>query len=199
MALNKNLSPDEVMMLLNEVNKDVINTKVLTENLLNWASKSMNEYNKSKEHIKLHETIEDKRNLFETSIENKKLELINNVSKDTIIWIDSNALELLLRNLISNAIKYCRDGDSISISSSIENNFTKICIQDTGIGMDLERAKTLFTERNLDSTLGTNNEKGSGIGLMLCRNFIVENGGDIWVESSEKGKGTKICFKVPVA
>jgi signal transduction histidine kinase/tetratricopeptide (TPR) repeat protein len=198
MAIEGKLSQEEINALLPEVNKNVVNTTLLTENLLNWASKSMNEYSKEKQAVNLYENLEDKKELFSTPLKNKGLEFINNVNPDTQIYIDKHALELILRNLISNAIKFCKAGDKIEVFSTIENGFSKICIKDTGVGMNEIQSKKLFNSEGVSSLKGTNDETGSGIGLMLCKSFIVENGGSIWVEKSEVGKGTTICFKIPL-
>jgi signal transduction histidine kinase/TPR repeat protein len=198
MALEGKLTQDEINALLPEVNKNVVNTTLLTENLLDWASKSMNEYNKEKQQVNLYKNLEDKKELFETSLKNKSIEFINMVNPDTEIYIDKNALELILRNLISNSIKYCREGDKIEVAESKKNGFSKICIKDTGVGMDEIQSRKLFNSEGVGSLKGTNDETGSGIGLMLCKSFIIENGGSIWVEKSEVGKGTTICFKIPL-
>ena len=196
-AMKGKLTKEEIDLLLPEINKNLSNTKVLTENLLNWASRSMNEYFKTKENVNIYNIVEDKYILFESSLTNKNITLKNLISKDQNIYFDTNALEVIFRNLISNSIKFCKSGDSITVSFNEEIEFSKICIEDTGVGMNKETAEKLFTDNSLTSQLGTENEKGSGIGLMLCKNFIVENGGRIWVEYSEIGKGTKICFTIP--
>ena len=105
-------------------------------------------------------------------------------------------IELVFRNLISNAVKYCNNGGTISITSSIENQYIQVCVKDNGIGIAEDNLQKLFGLNNY-STLGTNKELGTGLGLLLCREFINKNGGKIWVEST-LNEGSKFCFTIPI-
>ena len=105
-------------------------------------------------------------------------------------------VNLILRNLLSNALKFTPDGGSVTILSQEEDDFHQIIVLDNGVGIKADKIKDLFTAHINVSTQGTGNEKGTGLGLMLCKDFIERNGGQIWVES-EEGKGSSFYFTFP--
>ena len=106
-------------------------------------------------------------------------------------------LRTVLRNLISNAIKFTNTGGHVNIKSILKNNHVEISISDNGIGMNEEKHKFLFEIISNTTTLGTANENGSGLGLVLCKEFVNKNGGTIWAES-EEGKGSCFKFTLPL-
>lgn len=195
---DKTLNKDEFDQWVPEINKNVKSTLGLIDKLLSWAKQSLNEFRINKTEVLLHPVIIDKITTFEDAMVHKNLNIENNISEDFSIFIDKNTLEVVLRNLMSNAIKYCNNNDSISISGSQKGNYKRLCIEDTGIGMTTETAENLFKNDDIISAIGTSKEEGSGIGAVLCKNFIEENDGRIWVEHTEINKGTKICFEVPI-
>jgi signal transduction histidine kinase len=102
-------------------------------------------------------------------------------------------ISAVLRNFISNAIKFTVEGGEIWITAKSVNKTIEVCIQDTGVGISADNIKKLFNEKTHLITSGTNNEKGSGLGLKLCKDFIEANDGMVWVES-ELNKGSKFWF-----
>jgi signal transduction histidine kinase len=123
----------------------------------------------------------------------KSIILQNETDEDAFIMADLNMVNLILRNLISNALKFTNEGGNVSILSQEEGDFHQIIVIDNGMGISAEKVETLFTQHNNVSTQGTGNEKGTGLGLMLCKEFVEKNGGQIWVES-EEGKGSSFYF-----
>ena len=105
-------------------------------------------------------------------------------------------VELVIRNLLSNAIKYCNPKDKITLSAKLEYDKYIVEIEDTGVGIDEKNISKLFGMNNF-STVGTNSERGTGIGLLLCKEFIEKNKGTIWVRS-ELGKGSVFGFTLPI-
>jgi signal transduction histidine kinase len=170
---------------------------LLIDNLLNWASETLNEAQVEKSTFLLNPEVNSLYDLFYSPLREKNIQFENKVLEDFKIYVDVNTLKLVVRNLISNAIKFCNAEDKISISATHFEKFDRICIQDTGVGMTSEVAKHLFSNSSITSSLGTNKEEGKGVGTVLCKTFIEENGGRIWVDFSEVGKGTRICFEVP--
>ncbi|PLX22118.1 MAG: hybrid sensor histidine kinase/response regulator [Salinivirgaceae bacterium] len=116
--------------------------------------------------------------------------------EDTII-ADFNMIKTVIRNLIGNAIKFTESGGSITISSSIDDEVVQLNVTDTGVGISKNKIDQLFNIENKISTPGTNNEKGTGLGLILCKEFIEQHNGKIWVES-ELNKGSKFSFNLKV-
>ena len=193
----QHISDEEFKDWLPEINKNISSTRSLIDNLLNWASETLNKAQVEKSTFVLKPEVNSLSDLFYSPLRDKNIQFENKITDDFKIYVDVNTLKLVIRNLISNAIKFCNAEDKISISATHFENFDRICVQDTGVGMTSEVAKHLFDNSSITSSLGTNKEEGKGVGTVLCKTFIEENGGSIWVDFSEVGKGTRICFEVP--
>jgi len=128
----------------------------------------------------------------------KDMQLINKVPANTFGLGDLNMLNLILRNLIVNAIKFSKAGGNIEISATEKAVWITMAVRDFGVGIHPEVQKILFEKTMGYSTRGTANEKGTGLGLILCKEFVEKNGGTIWLES-EPGKGSTFYFTLPKA
>jgi signal transduction histidine kinase len=126
----------------------------------------------------------------------KEIHLQNLIPNNFEIFADANMLNAIFQNLISNAIKYTLPGGEVKISAEIKNGMTYITVSDTGVGMDEDTMAKLFRIDQQSSIPGTENEKGSGLGLILCKDFIEKHNGEIRVES-EPSKGSHIIFSIP--
>ena len=113
-----------------------------------------------------------------------------------IIKADVYMLKAILRNLVSNAIKFTNNGGKIEIAASHDNSSTSISVSDNGIGIKPQVLEKLFNIVSIHSSKGTANELGTGLGLLLCKEFVDKHGGKIWIES-EENKGTKVSFTLP--
>ncbi|MFY7787965.1 MAG: sensor histidine kinase, partial [Thermoflexibacteraceae bacterium] len=111
-----------------------------------------------------------------------------------LVFADRDMIDTVLRNLLSNAIKFTLEGGTVNVTFENHTDEYHVCIQDTGIGMNDKQLNNLFTTK-LHSTLGTANEKGTGLGLMICKDFIAQNGGKIWVQS-QIDKGSRFFFSI---
>jgi len=109
---------------------------------------------------------------------------------------DENMFKTIMRNLVSNGIKFTNEGGSVYLTAIANEKFVNLGIQDSGIGLSRENINKLFRIDLNYTTLGTNKERGTGLGLVLCKELVEKNGGKIWVES-EVGKGTKFIFSLP--
>ncbi len=140
-----------------------------------------------------------KMRLFKATADNKNIALINNVPAGTKVLADENQLKFILRNLLSNAIKFTNPGGKVEVSAAShpEGNMVVFSVKDNGIGIPKEKQSKIFEPTNT-STIGTANESGTSIGLMLCKEFTRQNGGRIWVES-EPGQGAAFYFTVKAA
>jgi signal transduction histidine kinase len=121
----------------------------------------------------------------------KQIQLTNQVAS-VFAYVDENMLDLIIRNLVSNAIKFCSAGDKIVLSSNQSNGMIKLSVSDTGIGMSEAELQKIFGNQMI-SVQGSNEEVGVGLGLMLCKEFVEMNGGEIGVQS-EQGKGSTFWF-----
>ena len=147
--------------------------------------------------IELNELAEENIQLLKSMADKKKIRLENQILKDCRAHVDPNMMNLIFKNLISNAIKFSLRSGVIVLTTMQKDNMNTIVVSDSGIGMSKENVKLLFQVQTF-TTRGTANERGTGLGLYITKNFIEANGGKIWVES-EEGKGSTFKFTIPIA
>jgi two-component system, sensor histidine kinase and response regulator len=179
-----------------ELKSSAQNVYHLLENLLSWAKSQQGRMRCEPEKIYLSRMIKNVNNLFSTIAKQKGIILHSEVLNDTTVYADTNMLMTVLRNLISNAIKFTSDSGHICISAKTCESFIEVTVKDTGVGILNDHLYKLFQAENYFTTYGTQNEKGSGLGLLLCKEFVEKNGGKIWVESKPK-QGSRIIFTLP--
>lgn len=192
----KIISEEELKSHLPLINADVKATAALLENLLYWSRTQLKGERIHPTNINLHLLSIVQVNLLSSQIQEKSLSIVNNIPENANVYADKNMVELVMRNLISNAIKYCHPNNQISLSAILKGDFYITEIADTGVGIDKENISKLFGMNNF-STAGTRSEKGTGLGLLLCKEFVEKNGGKIWVRS-ELGKGSAFSFSLPL-
>lgn len=192
-----NLSADETQTmigLLNTTSKQVVD---LLANLLDWARIQMNAISFEPENLPLADTIQDVLRVFRTPMQEKSISLSENLEPSLVVFADANLLKTVLRNLLSNAIKFTPSNGTITISAkTLLDSSIRIAISDTGIGMDEDMVGRLFRLDQKVSRPGTEGEASNGIGLLLCRDLINRQGGEIRVES-RPGQGSTFWFTVP--
>ena len=123
--------------------------------------------------------------------------MVSGIPKDLMVYADLEMMNTIFRNLIMNAIKFSNQGGKVEINATRQNGYISISVRDEGIGMNHEKLDILFDIAQKTSTLGTAREKGTGLGLALCKEFIEVHGGRIYAES-EEGKGSTFRFDIPV-
>lgn len=194
---NGDFSKDEFYGLLNEMHENVGYTANLVENLLKWVETQQKGIKVNPVIFELHEMVQSKILLMRNQLAIKNIEIANHVDKGIEINADKDMIELVIRNLLSNATKYSNDNGLINVYASVEKDKVNILFQDYGVGISPDNIATLFKSK-VFSTRGTKNEKGTGLGLMLCKDFLELNGGTISVES-EIGKGSLFSVTLPNA
>lgn len=192
------IPPDELSTYARMLKNNLVYTAGLMDNLLNWARTQMHGYTPVRENFDIAATIQNVVGLMNNEAKNKGVQVLNEVENNTIVFADINMTALIIRNLLGNAIKYTGNGGTITISARSVAGKTSILVQDTGKGMKPEKVASLnsIETQPLDSTPGTENEKGTGLGLMLCKSFVVLMKGSITVES-EIGKGSCFIVELP--
>lgn len=189
----------EFVKYINDSSKQGFN---LLENLLVWSRSQTGKIKLKPMIFNLNDIIRENMYLHKNSAFSKNIEIISDNCHESFVYADTNMISTVLRNLISNAIKYTPEGGKIIISceeiENEENKFRKVIVRDTGVGIKEKDIPKLFAIDNNFSTPGTRDEKGTGLGLILCHEFITQNNGKIWVES-EFGKGSKFIFTIPFA
>ncbi|MBE0424981.1 MAG: HAMP domain-containing histidine kinase, partial [Lutibacter sp.] len=169
----------------------------LLDNLLIWASSQSGNLKFNPKNINLALQVTGVISFLEIQAINKDISILNKVEKNVFVKADENMLDTILRNLISNAIKFTQPKGEIQIYSSSKNDFAEITVKDNGVGMTDAEIATIFSVNDINSTLGTSNEQGSGLGLILCKDFVESHGGKIWVESAVD-KGSEFKFTLPI-
>lgn len=190
------ISDEEIKSYMPLISKNIKSTSSLLENLLHWSRSQLKGERIQKNNFNLRIASLLQISILESLANEKNIKIENTIDENIIVFADRDMVELVFRNLISNAIKYCHSGGKISLSSSIQEQEVKVCIKDTGVGIAEENIDKLFGLNNY-STMGTNKEMGTGLGLLLCREFIDKNGGTIWVES-KLNEGSTFCFTLPI-
>ncbi|TAD99445.1 MAG: hypothetical protein EAZ97_08720 [Bacteroidetes bacterium] len=190
------MSQADLQDLMPLINQNMRYTSDLTNNLLFWAKTQIKGIEPKKEEFDLYELVESKCNWFEKEVKKKEIVLNNHVSPNTIIKTDQNLVDMLLRNLVGNAIKFSKKGENIRIKSKIIDKNINISVIDAGVGISPENLKKIFGNKNF-STKGTNDEQGTGLGLVFCKELLEKYGGQIWVES-EQNKGSNFTFVLPI-
>lgn len=168
----------------------------LLMNLMEWSRSQTGRMEFSPEYIEMVTLINEVIELLGDSSLQKSITIQRELPRNMLAFIDKAMISAILRNLISNAIKFTHPGGRIVISAEIKNAELIISIRDNGVGIKKENIEKLFRIDENHSTLGTQNEKGTGLGLILCKEFIGKHGGKIWVES-EVGKGSTFYFSIP--
>ena len=172
-------------------NLDVVQDDL--DNLLYWAQSQLNGLLVKNEEIRIRDIISEKIKLFDDAAARKGISIVNDVSEDLVVLADKNHLGLIIRNLLANAIKFNARGGSIWIQEKITDDSVEISVIDSGVGIKSGDLKKLFNAQTHFSNVGTEQEKGVGLGLLLTKEFIEKSGGAIWV-TSEVGKGSTFTF-----
>lgn len=191
------VKPEELSRHIHELKSRFNHTRTLLNNLLDWTLLQMDKLHLQATRIDLHKMADENIQLLGLTPD-KQIKLNNKVPLNTIGFADSNTVNLVIRNLMTNAIKFTNDGGEVVIGSEEKETEWMITITDNGIGMNDDVLKILFDKTAPYSTRGTANERGTGLGLILCKEFVEKNGGKIYVES-KVGKGSIFSFTVPKA
>ena len=171
-------------------------TVELLENLLDWAKSQQNSFPFSPDPLVVNNLIASEINNLKTIAEQKNILLTDETEGQIALNADEKMISTVIRNLISNAIKFTPVNGGISVKSSLKTDRVEVSVSDTGTGISEQNKAKLFQLLNGFTTRGTENEKGSGLGLVLCKEFVEKHKGSIWVES-EWGKGSRFTFSIP--
>jgi signal transduction histidine kinase len=191
------LSPDEIQEIAVSLRNSATNLYRLLENLLEWSRIQRGLTHIIPESHNLLRKIDESVQSIIESANNKKISIEYDIPKELSVYTDGNMLAGIIRNLVSNAVKFTPKGGDIKISAkSVPDNQVEISIQDSGIGMDKDIIDNLFRHDVNTNRKGTEGESSTGLGLIICRDFIERQGGKLKVES-EKGSGSRFYFCLP--
>lgn len=187
---------DSLKNFITQIYKYSNNTFNLLENLLQWSMLQTGRIPLRLGIVNLKSIIEENIDILSGNATHKKLKIEVVASNDAYAYVDSNQITTVVRNLLSNAIKFTRSKGKIVLSVDDMNDMWKISVKDNGVGISAENLKKLFNIDSNPTNIGTDQETGTGLGLILCKEFVERNGGNIWVESTES-KGSTFYFTVP--
>ncbi len=187
---------EEKLDFVQDINKASRSTFSLLQNLLEWSRSQTGKVKVEATSFLVVDVVNQNLDVLSQHAETKNIKITNQVNQTFVCNADMNMISTVFRNLISNAIKFSHPKDTIKITSDTKDNFFKFCVSDKGIGMDEKTRKELFTISNKTQRLGTSKESGTGLGLLICKEFVEKNGGEISVTSKEN-EGSTFCFTLP--
>lgn len=190
------LNESELATIKATLTKQFEVTDKILQDLLQWTKDQMKGETIDAKLLNLHEIVKEKINLFLTVAQHKNIILLSETTPDTQVFADENHVNIILQNLLSNALKFTYVGGKITITSQNVDSMVQIAVKDTGKGMNEEQQSKLFSAQYF-TTKGTSGEKGNGLGLYLVKELVEKNGGKIGVKS-EEGKGSEFCFLLPM-
>lgn len=190
------LDIDEKKQIIKALFESSKNTFELVENLLDWSRAQSGKMKFEPIVLNLKKNANNAIASCLSTAKNKNIKINNNISNNLDIIADKDMLSTIIRNIVSNAVKYTNEGGSIILNANIKNDFIEISIKDDGVGIEENRKNNIFDFEKKISTEGTNEEQGTGLGLILCKEFVDKHQGEIWVES-EIGNGSEFFFTIP--
>lgn len=192
------LSAEEFNSMKGNFTRQLDALSLMLDNLLHWSKSHMQGgYEPQVLAVQLDRMVQQNFMLFKEQASTKKIRLISELGMNSIVYADRDHVDIVFRNLISNAIKFTPSGGQITVSDRVDGNNRIIAVEDTGVGMTEEEVARLFTNKPAEASYGTSGEKGTGIGLLLTQEFLHRNGGNITVKS-EHGKGTRFEVTLPM-
>jgi signal transduction histidine kinase len=189
------ITKEELLAELPDLSSEVDSCTELMDNLLSWGKDQFKERSILAENVSVRPLVDIVFKQLNVRIDKKKLLVANNVSNNAHVFADKQMTQIVIRNLVSNAIKFTPNGGKIIIISTEENGYTKIAVTDTGYGVSEETVEKILSGNSF-STQGTNAEVGTGLGLIICKDFIQENNGLLHVEKNE-GEGSTFVVSLP--
>ncbi len=187
---------EEKIYYITEMRKTAEISHSLLQNLLHWSRSQTGRIEFNPQKLDLYDVVSSNVELLNPSAERKQIRILSEIPKLTYVSADEDMLNTVIRNLLTNALKFTNKNGKIEISCADQNGNLQIYISDTGVGMSDKVKADLFRLDVTQSTFGTENEAGTGLGLILCKEFVEKHGGTISVES-EVGKGSKFCITLP--
>ncbi len=189
-------SRDEIKEIARTLRSSVENLHELLRNLFTWSSVQRGTIEYHPQYIDIREIIGRNLALFKPNAEQKHITLSSLIQGEVPVYADAGMVYAVIRNLISNALKFTEAGGNIKISAAQNKEFVEVSVSDTGIGISEEDLSKLFRIDVKNQRIGTSGEEGTGLGLILCKELIEKNGGNLSLES-EVGRGTRVTFTLP--
>lgn len=196
--LPKETIGEEMSHLLTVANQTTEDVFALLDNLLKWTKSQIGRLNVVYQNVDIEELIDGVVEVYKMVAETKKITIKLDMPEEVVpVYADIDMIKTVVRNFLSNAVKFSNEGEEVVIKVEVKGDRAVIAVQDHGCGIDEEDQKMLLHANTHFSTFGTNNEEGSGLGLLLCQDFVIKNGGKLWFASA-KGEGSTFYFDLPL-
>lgn len=192
----KDFDEKELLDIIGTLKKSTTQTFQLFNDLLAWSAVQMGRGEREKELFAVAEVVSENLVILAADIERKQIEIHCNIDSNILAYADKFAIQTVIRNLISNAVKFTPKSGNVSIEAERHAEMIKISVLDSGVGIPRDKQRRIFRVDSVSSSAGTDGEKGSGFGLLLCKDLVERNDGKIWLES-EKGIGSAFHFTLP--
>jgi signal transduction histidine kinase len=179
-----------------QINSGARHLYKLLENLLQWSRAQTGKIKYIPKEVDVKLIVDNYVMIMGLTAEDKNIKIHSTITDKMMLYIDWNMIESVIRNLLSNAIKFSHEGGKIEVSKEETDDFVTFSVKDEGVGISAKNIDKLFRIDTTFTTKGTANERGTGLGLILCKEFVERHGGNIWVES-EVGKGSTFKFTLP--
>jgi two-component system sensor histidine kinase/response regulator len=189
------LSEEDKLELIADLRKTSVDTYKLLENLLVWAKSQKEKLEVTVNNVEIHNLVNSVLKISKKNASVKSIKIKNNIDENLIIKTDENMIATVFRNLISNAVQHIHPGGNITITAELQNESCKFCVADNGKGIDLQYILELFNKNN-PKKLNGNVTACKGLGLIICKDFVEKNGGQIWLETQPE-QGCKFYFTIP--
>ncbi len=196
MFMDGEIGKTEFLEFMPKLRDDVGHISFTLNNLLSWGYTQMNGSVTKPSLVPLESLVDENVKLLSEIAKKKSIRIVSEMPSNTLTWVDANQIDIVVRNILSNAIKFTPENGMVTIGAYEKNKQWEIQIRDTGVGMDKLTQEKLFAKNSGFTTYGTNNEKGTGLGLSLCMEMVKKNNGEIWVDSIPR-KGTTFFFTLP--
>ena len=197
LVTNKIMQPEEFLAISDKLKSNLNVTQRTLENLLNWSLSQMEGLRTDQKKFEIKSVMEEACRLMEDLAQRKHIIIENTTRTPVMVMADPDQVQLILRNLIHNAIKFSKTNGKVLVSASEHHNECHVRIKDFGIGMTQEEKEMILSSQEYFTKIGTQQEKGTGLGLLLCKEFIHRNGGTLTIDS-HPGHGTEIAFTLPL-
>ena len=190
------ITEKEFLTFIPKLGSDIDHISFTLNNLLSWGQTQMKGTITQPSMVCVDNIVQENINLLSEIADKKSIKMVNELSENTLAWTDADQIDIVVRNLMSNALKFTPKNGIVTIAADQRGDHWIISVRDTGIGINKETQEKIFASNTNVTTYGTDNEKGTGLGLTLCKEMVENNKGTIWVESAVK-KGTCFYFTVP--
>ncbi|MBA4056489.1 MAG: hypothetical protein C0490_17365, partial [Marivirga sp.] len=195
---SRNMKPEEFYSISDKLKANLNVTQRTLENLLSWSLSQMDGIRTEQSRIEIKSLIDEACRLMDEVAQRKNITIENTTLSVTYVLGDLNQVQLILRNLIHNAIKFSKADSKVFVSASVDLSMCYINVKDFGIGMSKAEMEVILGSQEYFTKAGTQQEKGTGLGLLLCKEFIKRNGGTLGIQS-HSGQGTEVSFSLPLA